>query len=39
MPAELIVAETAGFCFGVQRAADLVFSCLDAGEPVAPLDR
>ena len=37
MPAELIVAETAGFCFGVQRAADLVFSCLDAGEPVCTL--
>lgn len=37
MKAKITVAETAGFCFGVQRAVDMVQQALDAGDRVCTL--
>ncbi|HWP50483.1 MAG TPA: bifunctional 4-hydroxy-3-methylbut-2-enyl diphosphate reductase/30S ribosomal protein S1 [Clostridia bacterium] len=37
MKAKITVAKTAGFCFGVQRAVDMVQQSLDAGEQVCTL--
>ena len=33
----ITIANTAGFCFGVSRAVDLVYSLLDKGEKVCTL--
>ncbi|MBQ6931217.1 MAG: hypothetical protein IJN38_03730, partial [Clostridia bacterium] len=33
----LTLAKTAGFCFGVNRAVDLVYSMLDEGKKVCTL--
>ena len=35
--AELTVAKTAGFCFGVNRAVEMVYQALDEGKQVATL--
>ena len=32
---EIRLAETAGFCFGVNRAVDLVYSLVENGEKVS----
>ncbi len=37
MKAEITLAETAGFCFGVSRAADMVEKLLESGEKVCTL--
>lgn len=34
---QIILAETAGFCFGVNRAVELVYQLLDSGEKVCTL--
>lgn len=34
---EIRLAETAGFCFGVNRAVDLVYSLVENGEKVSTL--
>lgn len=34
---EITVAQSAGFCFGVNRAVQMVYEALDAGKPVATL--
>ncbi len=37
MPKQILVAESAGFCFGVKRAVDAVYELLDEGEKVCTL--
>ncbi|MBQ2265193.1 MAG: 4-hydroxy-3-methylbut-2-enyl diphosphate reductase, partial [Oscillospiraceae bacterium] len=34
---QITVAESAGFCFGVNRAVQMVYSALERNEPVATL--
>ena len=35
--AQITVTKTAGFCFGVNRAVQMVYKALDEGKPVATL--
>ena len=37
MKPEIILAETAGFCFGVSRAADMVEQLIEKGEKACTL--